>query len=310
MNVSISMIPNARVKTLRRWIIQLFLGFCLVATFSLNGDPFGLPVRYPLVPSTFLGRVQLGSKALEEGAVIAFYQGHELRGRFTLSSTQIVGGNSYFNAVIQNSGKPELLTKAVLWIPQTGMLYERSLNISMPLADTYADFDVIETFSFSELLTDSQIIPTLLIPRFEGFMTQEGQALWIPGASLTGIIPNNLPALDLSTPSGSRLSWSVENQGFTYHPINDFLGSEWILIPLQQHVSMDSFYLHISVESIELEPDLRIARQAEKVVLSWEGPYYLMVTQDLNIPFLPLVDAKSPYIAGGEDQMFYRLASE
>ena len=296
-------------KPVVRIINVLLLGGWFWCSDNVKADPFGEPVRYPVVPSTFLGVAQLGGKPVGAGSVLGFYSGYELRGSFVVSPAQIVGGQSYFNAVIQNSGQTEQLTKAVLWIPETGLLYEKALDMAMPLNATFADFNAIQTFSFTDVLSDEQIIPTLLMDRFEGFSTPKDQPLKIAVSRLTGFVPANLPSLDQSTPSGSRLVWNGESQGFTYHPRRDFLGTEWVLVPLPEGLAMGSFFMNITVQSAELAPHLRIDRQAGKVVVTWEGSYVLLVTQDLKSPFEPILNAKSPFSPDMVDGMFYALGA-
>ena len=64
---------------------------------------------------------------------------------------------------------------------------------------------------FLSVLSDEQIIPTLLMDRFEGFSTPKDQPLRIAVSRLTEFIPANFPSLDQSTPSGSRLVWNGES---------------------------------------------------------------------------------------------------
>ena len=106
--------------------------WCLLLALGTQADPIGSPTRYTVAPGTLVGIVDLDGNPVQAGAVIGFYQGSELRGIFEITSTQIIDGKSYFNAVIQYSGQSETLTKAVLWIPQSGILYDLNLDIPMP----------------------------------------------------------------------------------------------------------------------------------------------------------------------------------
>ena len=72
---------------------------------------------------------------------------------------------------------------------------------------------------------------------------------------------------------------------------------------------MGSFFMNITVQSAELAPHLRIDRQAGKVVVTWEGSYVLLVTQDLKSPFEPILNAKSPFSPDMVDGMFYALGA-
>ena len=64
----------ASIHAMIWWLLSV------VVTFA---DPIGIPNSYPVTPSAMLGIVELDGKALDAGAVIGFYQGSELRGRFT-----------------------------------------------------------------------------------------------------------------------------------------------------------------------------------------------------------------------------------
>ena len=68
--------------------------------------------------------------------------------------------------------------------------------------------------------------------------------------------------------------------------------------------------MNITVQSAELAPHLRIDRQAGKVIVTWEGSYVLLVTQDLKSPFEPILNAKSPFSPDMVDGMFYALGRQ
>ena len=69
-----------------RWRCLQAPSFVGIFTILLHGQvlasPFAEPVRYPSAPGTLLGIVQVNGQAVESGAVLGFYQGTELRGRF------------------------------------------------------------------------------------------------------------------------------------------------------------------------------------------------------------------------------------
>ena len=249
--------PDASGHSRGRW---LQIGQVMwVLTFLLQGlalgSPFGEAVRYPSFPGTLLGIVQLDGRPVEAGAVLGFYQGTELRGRFEVSSNQIVGGASYFNAVIQQSGQSETLTKAILWIPESEMLFERPLNISMPLSDDFGKFDSIQTFSFTQVLFDEAIIQTLSSRVLDGFQTQEEQKLVLDlsqildAADRSRVKPNAL-----YSQSGSALSLDVESGLLTYQPRLDFNGPEILFLPLVGSQTHPLTYLKIQVDPVNDPP--------------------------------------------------------
>ena len=181
---ALSPVQFPRMDRCAVWVHTMI--WCLLLVSATQADPIGSPIRYPVIPGTMLGIIELDGESVDAGAVLGFYQGSELRGRFELTAAQIVDGKSYFNVVIQHSGQAETLTKAVLWIPQSGILYDLSLDIPMPLPASYADYDQIQTFSFSEVLFDQDIIATLSVGMIENLTTQEDQQLLIDASLLWG----------------------------------------------------------------------------------------------------------------------------
>ena len=243
----------ASIHAMIWWLLSV------VVTFA---DPIGIPNSYPVTPSAMLGIVELDGKALDAGAVIGFYQGSELRGRFTLNSTQIVGGQSYFYVVIQHSGQAEELTKAILWVPQTGMLYEKPLGIPMPLPASYSDYDQIQTFSFNEVLFDQDIIATLSVGRIENLATLKNQHLFIDASQLWGEVPIESSSVQLFSQGQGGLSWIQAGQQISYQPALNFVGTEWIFAPMAIYTGLVSSYAKVTVESVD---DIAETTQAGEV---------------------------------------------
>ena len=252
-----NLIDLLRLNRCEAWAQTLIC--CLLLVSAAHADPIGSPTRYPVIPGTMLGIVQLDEEAVEAGAVLGFYQGKELRGRFELTAAQIADGKSYFNAVIQHSGQAETLTKAVLWIPQTGMLYDLNLNIAMPLAASYADYDQIQTFSFSQVLFDLDIIATLSVGITEDLTTQEDQRLLIDASLLWGELTVERPSNDLFANGLGGLSWNQEDQQLRYQPSQHFYGTEWLFVPMPASSGFVSVYAKVAVETVNDAPVIEAA---------------------------------------------------
>ena len=249
---ALSPIQFPRMDRCAVWVHTMI--WCLLLVSATQADPIGSPITYPVIPGTMLGIVELDGESVDAGAVLGFYQGSELRGRFELTAAQIADGKSYFNAVIQHSGQAETLTKAVLWIPQSGILYDLSLDIPMPLPASYADYDQIQTFSFSEVLFDQDIIATLSVGMIENLTTQEDQQLLIDASLLWGEVTIERSVDQLFSQGQGGLSWIQAGQQFSYQPALHFIGTEWVFVPVPASTGLVSFYAKVTVESVNDAP--------------------------------------------------------
>ncbi len=252
------------------WVCTMI--WCLLLDSATKADPIGSPIRYPVIPGTMLGIVELDGESVDAGAVLGFYQGNELRGRFELTAAQITDDQSYFNVVIQHSGQAETLTKAVLWIPQSGILYDLSLDIPMPLPASYADYDQIQTFSFSEVLFDEDIIATLSVGMIENLTIQEDQQLLIDASLLWGEVTIESSLDQLFSQGQGGLSWIQVGQQFSYQPALHFIGTEWVFVPMPASTGLVSFYAKVTVESVNdapvVEPDTIMLNEDEVVAFT------------------------------------------
>ena len=267
---ALSPIQFPRMDRCAVWVHTMI--WCLLLVSATQADPIGSPIRYPVIPSTMLGIVELDGESVDAGAVLGFYQGSELRGRFELTAAQIVDGKSYFNVVIQHSGQAETLTKAVLWIPQSGILYDLSLDIPMPLPASYADYDQIQTFSFSEVLFDQDIIATLSVGMIENLTIQEDHQLLIDASLFWGEVTIERSVDQLFSQGQGGLSWIQASQQFSYQPALHFIGTEWIFVPMPASTGFVSFYAKVTVESVNdapvIEPDIIILNEDEVVAFT------------------------------------------
>lgn len=255
-----NLIQNCVVTTFLRGMgFKISLIICvlfLLKEIHAQESPFIYPTRYPSVPGTLMGVVQIDAQPVRPGAVLGFYQGVELRGRFEVTSSQIANGLSYFNAVIQQSGQSESLTKAVLWIPHSEMLYELSMGLSMPLSSALGDFESIQTYSFTQVLFDESLIQTLSKSRVLGALqTFQNQDLIISAPQIFNegdillVTPNAI-----FTQHGSTMEWNSTTRQFKYKPRPDFTGEELIFLPLPGSQDIPLTYLKVQVNAVNDAP--------------------------------------------------------
>ena len=110
---------------------------------------------------------------------------------------------------------------------QSGILYDLNLDIPMPLAASYADYDQIQTFSFSQVLFDQDIIATLSVGIVDDLIVQEDQQLLIDASLLWGELVVEPYVDDLFVNGQGGLSWNQEDQQLSYQPPKD-LRTEWV----------------------------------------------------------------------------------